>query len=174
MKKLTMPFIVSALFWLMLSGHYNPLMLFFGFVSCLFVAIIVANLPSVSPDDKPHKIIAKLFTYLPWLTIEIIKANIDVAKIVWSPKLPISPTLVEVHASQSTPLGLAIHANSITLTPGTVSIDVEGAMRDIDKANNFILVHSLTRDAALDSAQGVINRKVTALENSGFGGSSDV
>ena len=93
--------------------------------------------------------------YLPWLTVEIIKSNIDVAKRVWHPDLPISPTIITVKASQKTALGLVLHANSITLTPGTLSIDVE---------DGEIEVHSLTKELVAAFDDGEMDRRVTKLE----------
>ena len=64
--------------------------------------------------------------YLPWLGLEIVKANIDVAKRVVQPKPDISPELFETPASQQSDLGQVIYANSITLTPGTITTGVSG------------------------------------------------
>ncbi len=85
---------------------------------------------------------------------QIVIANIDVARRVLSPSLPISPTLIRVKASQSTDLGQAIYANSITLTPGTISIDVE---------DGEILVHALTREGAQSLLDGEMDRRVTIM-----------
>jgi multicomponent Na+:H+ antiporter subunit E len=93
--------------------------------------------------------------YWPWLLWEIVKANWDVAKIIANPSLPISPTMMRVRASQKTDLGKAIYANSITLTPGTLSVGLEG---------DEITIHALTRAGADGVVEGTMDRKVTELE----------
>jgi multicomponent Na+:H+ antiporter subunit E len=95
------------------------------------------------------------FLYLPWLVWQILKSNIDVARIILSRDLPISPRLVRVTSSQKTPTGKVIHANSITLTPGTLSLDVRDGQ---------ILVHALTAESAEAVAAGEIDRRVTRIE----------
>ena len=97
----------------------------------------------------------KAVTYWPWLIWEIIKANIDVALIIIKPKLEISPVLFRSPASQKTEVGQVTYANSITLTPGTVSIAVDG---------NLIEVHALTQVAADGLETGEMDQRVTALE----------
>ena len=134
---------------------FKPLMLFFGLTSCLLVAVIVSRLQVVDKDESTMAIFARMVGYVPWLTVEIVKSNIDVAKRIWSPTMPISPTIVTVHASQKTALGLVIHANSITLTPGTLSIDVEPGL---------IEVHALSADSLPDLQGGEMDRRVTRLE----------
>ena len=83
-----------------------------------------------------------------------IAANIHVARLILDPKLPISPSMIEVKATQDSDLGRVIHANSITLTPGTVSVELEG---------DVILVHAISQEAAEGTLEGGIDRRVTAL-----------
>ena len=92
--------------------------------------------------------------YWPWLLVEIVKANIDVVRRVLSPSLPVSPTMLRVKASQKSDLGQVIYANSITLTPGTISVDV---------ANGEILVHALSREGAEDLVGGEMDRRVVRM-----------
>jgi multicomponent Na+:H+ antiporter subunit E len=93
--------------------------------------------------------------YVPWLLWEILKANVDVARIILHPKLPIRPHLFRVEASQRSEVGQVIYANSITLTPGTISLDVR---------DNGILVHALTDEAADELKKGEMDGRVTRLE----------
>jgi multicomponent Na+:H+ antiporter subunit E len=93
--------------------------------------------------------------YWVWLLIEIIKANIDVARRIIDPKMPIEPHLFEIPMTQKTDLGRVIFANSITLTPGTVSLDI---------GNDTILVHALTQAGEDGLATGEMDAKVTELE----------
>ena len=97
----------------------------------------------------------KAITYWPWLLWEIVKANIDVSRIIIKKEPSISPILFRIPADQSTELGQVTYANSITLTPGTVSIAVGEGMID---------VHALTKEAADDLKTGRMNERAWRLE----------
>ena len=141
--------------WLLLSGHYVPLLLTFGVLSCALVVWIAARMDVIDHEAIPLHLGPSYLVYLCWLGKEITKANIDVARIVVNPKLPISPVMVRVAATQSTDVGKVIFANSITLTLGTVSVEV---------MDDEILVHAITGDAAESLAEGEMDRRVTAVE----------
>ena len=147
--------IVLYVLWILLSGHFDPLLLSLGAVSCVFVAWIAYRMDVVDHEGHPIHLTWRAAIYWPWLLWEIVKANIDVAKIVLDPKLPISPQVFTVKASQVDDLGLAIYANSITLTPGTVSIDVKDAT---------IQVHALTQELADGLLTGEMDRRATEME----------
>ena len=141
--------------WLLLSGHYVPLMIGFGVLSCITIVLIAARLDVVDHEAVPLQLRIGWFGYIVWLAKEIIKANIDVAKIVLNPKLPISPTMIWVPATQRTDVGKVIYANSITLTPGTVSVEIE---------DGKILVHAITREMADGLAEGDMDQRVDRIE----------
>lgn len=148
--------VTLAALWLLWSGHYtDPLLLSLGAFSCMFVVIISLRMKIVDLEGHPIHISLRLFTYLPWLAKEIFWSNIDVAKHILSPKLSISPTLIEVEAFQKSELGQVIYANSITLTPGTVSVDISGGK---------VLVHALTQEAADGLVEGDMDRRAAILE----------
>ena len=86
------------------------------------------------------------------------KANVDVARRILTPGRSISPTMLRVRATQRTDLGRVVFANSITLTPGTVSVDV---------GEDEILVHALSRDGAEELAGGEMDRRVTRMSGGG-------
>jgi multicomponent Na+:H+ antiporter subunit E len=113
-------------FWLALSGHYTPLLLGFGVASCTLVVYLATRMDVVDREGVPFHVTGRLLLYLPWLMKEILVANLEVARVILDPKLPISPRIVLFHGSQRTDLGRAIYANSITLTPGTITTGVEG------------------------------------------------
>lgn len=141
--------------WLLLSGHYVPLLIGLGALSVLLVVTIALRMDVVDREGHPIHLSPKAFLYWPWLAWEIVKSNVDVARRILSPTLPISPTVIRLKASQKSELGKVIYANSITLTPGTVSIDIDG-----DK----IEVHALTREAAQALRTGEMDRRVTRFE----------
>lgn len=133
-------------FWILISGRMEIKYLTIGFVSSLVVAWIsrpLMYLPVVSDGDKQYLAfdfpIFSLIAYLPWLIWEIIKANIDVALIVLNPKLPIQPQVFTFTKPMSNPAAHFTLANSITLTPGTVTIDLE---------DNVYTIHAITDSAA--------------------------
>ncbi|MGE0857310.1 MAG: Na+/H+ antiporter subunit E, partial [Hyphomicrobiaceae bacterium] len=94
-------------------------------------------------------------TYFPWLAWEIAKSAWGVTKLILSPRLDISPTMTVVKASQRTAAGLATYANSITLTPGTITAAVRG---------NELIVHAVVREGADDLEGGGMDRRVTQFE----------
>ena len=144
--------------WVLLSGHFDPLMLSFGLGSCALVVFVTTRMDVVDREGHPIDLTWGALIYWPWLFKEIILANIDVARRVLSPTLNISPTLVRLKASQRSDLGQVIYANSITLTPGTVSIDV---------ANGEILVHAISLEGAEALIEGEMDRRVCQMVSEG-------
>jgi len=147
--------IVLLAVWLLWSGHYQPLIMAFGGLSCVFVVWLSGRMRIVDDEGEPLQLGLKPFLYFVWLIKEIIQANIDVAKRVLSPNMPIQPQMIRVKSNQQTDLGRVIFANSITLTPGTVSVDM---------VDDEIVVHALTAEAAAEDASGEMNQRVTDLE----------
>ena len=141
--------------WFLLSGSYVALLLALGFASSVFVVAIALRMHIVDRETHPIHLHSAIVFYWIWLTWQIVKANIDVARRVLDPRLPISPNLLRVKVTQKSDLGRVSYANSITLTPGTVSVGVEG---------DSILVHALTREAAEALATGEMDRRVTRIE----------
>lgn len=128
-------------FWLLLSGHYTPLLIGFGVGSTALVVFLSMRMDVIDHEGVPIHISTRLLLYIPWIMKEIVVANIAVAKVILDPRLPISPRLVTFHGSPKTDLGRVVYANSITLTPGTITIGVSG---------QEYLIHALSA-ADLDS-----------------------
>ena len=122
-------------FWLVLSGHFEPLLMGFGVASSVLVVLLAMRMETTDQEGLPFHVGGRFFVYFPWLMKEIFVANVHVAKIILDPKLPISPILVHYRASQKTDLGRVIYANSITLTPGTITTGTEG---------DILRIHALT------------------------------
>ena len=141
--------------WLLLSGFFEPLLITLGAISAVVVVLLAHRMDVIDHEGHPIHLTWRALLFWPWLAGEIVKANLDVARRVLDPKLPISPTLVRVKASQKTDLGQVIYANSITLTPGTVSVDLQ---------DGHILVHALSRDGAQELAGDEMDRRVSSLE----------
>ncbi len=147
----------AALFglWLLLSGFFEPFLLILALVCCALVVAIARRMDVIDHEGQPVHITWRLLTYLPWLAGQIALANIDVARRVLSPGLPVDPILKWVPASQRTDLGTVIYANSITLTPGTVSTSAEPGR---------IQVHALTRAGIAALERGDMDERVRAVE----------
>lgn len=145
-------FCVLIVTWLLMSGHYEPLIIGFGVVSCIAIILIVRRMDIVDKEGFPLRRILYIPLYWLWLIWEIIKANWDVAKRCVMPGSTIDPLVITVPSTQKTDLGVATYANSITLTPGTIS------MRTY---SNEIEVHALTKEAAEGVETGEMDRRVT-------------
>ena len=105
-------------FWLVLSGHFEPLLIGLGIGSTVLVVFISVRMGLVDREGVPLDLASRFAVYFVWLMKEVVVANFHVARIILDPRLPISPVLVTYHVSPRTDLGRVIYANSITLTPG--------------------------------------------------------
>jgi multicomponent Na+:H+ antiporter subunit E len=143
------------MFWMMLSGDFGPLNLALGCVSVLLVVSISRRMDVVDQESQPVEISTRLPVYWAWLALKVVKSNLDVTRRIWTPGKSISPTVVRLKLSQQTALGKVIYANSITLTPGTVTLAIE---------DDEILVHALTHADAAALETGEMDRQVRELE----------
>lgn len=143
-----------TVFWLLLSGYFtSPLLLTFGAVSVAFTLYLSLRIDRHDGARVQLRLDPPIIRYWGWLLVEIVKASIDVSKLILAPKLALSPRMVRVKATQPTDTGVVIYANSITLTPGTVTVDIDG---------DELLVHAITQDMA-DGLAGDMGDRVTAL-----------
>jgi multicomponent Na+:H+ antiporter subunit E len=142
-------------FWLALSGHYTPMLITIGVACSIAVALVARRMRIADAEGQPLSLIRGAVTYFPWLAWEITKSAWAVTKIILHPRLPISPTMTVVRASQRSTAGVATYANSITLTPGTITVGVSG---------NELTVHALERGGALDLEAGGMDRRVSRFE----------
>lgn len=146
---------VLYVFWLVLSGYFEPFLLLMGVLSAAAAVLFAKRMDVVDREGHPIDIgLTALFSYWPWLIKEILKSAWDVTWRILHPKLPISPTLTRFRPSQHEEVGLVTHANSITLTPGTISIGV---------SREEFLVHALTREGAAGLAGSEMDRRVTKM-----------
>lgn len=137
----TISAILVFFFWVLLSGHFEPLLLVLGAISTLLTIFLSLRMNIIDQDSFPVHHLARLLRYFVFLAKEIVLANLDVIKRILTPGASISPQVIELPAKQSSDLGKVIYANSITLTPGTVSLDL---------AANKLKVHALSKEAAED------------------------
>lgn len=146
--------IILAVFWIALSGYYTPLLLSLGAVSVAVSIWFLYRMDRV--DREPSHLVpsAGLFAYFVWLLWCVIKSNIDVARRIWSPSLPVSPVWARLETEVETPLEKTLYANSITLTPGTLTTDVR---------EDYFLVHALTQDGVDELREGEMQRRIRRL-----------
>jgi multicomponent Na+:H+ antiporter subunit E len=140
--------------WLLWSGMFKPLLIGLGVVSCLLVLLISKRMDFFERDVFSLHLVWRLLPFWGWLGKELVVANLQVARVVLSRHMPMSPTVIRLQALSPDPVGQAILGNSITLTPGTVTVD------DHD---GELLVHCLTREGADALIEGEMNRRVAAL-----------
>ena len=150
-------FIVLMAAWLLMSGHYNGLLISLGVISVTFCVWLSYAINATDEEGLPTHIFAHLPAFIIWLFVEIIKSNYATAKLILNDRS--DPEIFNVTATQNTAAGIATYANSITLTPGTVTMDInEEAVKD------QILVHALHADFGADVRSNDMDRRVKALE----------
>lgn len=145
-------------FWLAMSGMMKPLMLGFGAVSIAITMFLAVRLDVVDRESAPYLRWPVFLTYWVWLMGEIIKANWRVIRACLKADLDINPALVKVKTRCKSDLAKTTFANSITLTPGTVTLSVDG-----DK----LLVHALYEDDAEPGAFDEMDRRTAAAADGG-------
>ena len=155
MKRALTLFLLLFAFWLLLSGHYDFWFISLGFISSASAVFLARRMGIVDAEGLPLDLAPGLLRYAPWLFGTVVQANFDVARRILHPRLPITPTVIRVPAEQRTAPGRVSYANSITLTPGTISLEV---------SDDEIEVHALSVDAAEDLQSGEMGRRVVALE----------
>jgi multicomponent Na+:H+ antiporter subunit E len=148
--------VVLSSFWMINSGYLKPMLLTFGVLSVVIVCGLTMRINS--RDGEVFPIIfpsLRLPGYLIWMIGQVVAANIDVIKRVWGGRAAISPVIIETPSSQKTEVARVLYANSITMTPGTITLSVRG---------DILEVHALSREGAEQLQQGEMDRRVTALE----------
>lgn len=143
-----------AISWVLWSGLYKPMVLGLGAASCALSAYM-AHRMGFFRHQAVISLLPRLPAYWWWLLREIFASSLEVARVILQPSLPISPTVVTLQAKPETPVGQAILGNSITLSPGTVTLDVHEGQ---------LLVHCLTRESAKALQDGETNRRAAQLE----------
>ena len=140
--------------WLLWSGLFKPLILAFGVFSCALVFVLVKRMGYFADQLFALRFSLRVLRYWIWLGGEMIKSSLDVARIILSPSLPISPDVVDIPANSWHAFEQVMLGNSITLTPGTLAMDVH---------DGVIRVHALTTQGARDLQSGDMTRRVNEL-----------
>jgi multicomponent Na+:H+ antiporter subunit E len=143
-----------TVFWLLLSGFVQPLLLSFGAVSVAIVLYVLKRMDEVDKElinlGAGHQIVS----YFVWLLGQIVSSSIHVTKLIWGSPEKISPVLAKIDATNVLPNKRVLYANSITLTPGTLTVDLE---------NGEVTVHALQKSSIEELEQGGMERKITGI-----------
>lgn len=145
--------LLLALLWWCLSGYPKPLLLGLGAVSVLFTLWFAHRLDVVDHESHPLHISTALLAYWARLTVEILRSSAQVIGMILSPRRSIAPYFFRVKVGQPSDLGKVILGNSITLTPGTVTVLVNG---------DELLVHALSPASGEGVQQGDLDRMIPA------------
>ncbi|MEO9594282.1 Na+/H+ antiporter subunit E [Rhodopirellula bahusiensis] len=153
---LTVALVATWLFW---SGHFdNPFLLGLGALSVLVSLYVSLRMDIVDEEGAPAQLGIRPFVfYAPWLAKEIVESNLAVAKIILSRKMKLKRNMVTIKSHQKCELGRVILANSITLTPGTVSVQMKGEK---------ILIHGLNLEETEEDMSGEMDERICRLEKS--------
>ncbi len=156
-------FCILFIFWVCLSGRFQVRYLLIGVGAAALVTFLTNDLLYSSYGSKKYpelgagyvlKSTGRWIAYLPWLVLAIIKANIQVASIILNPKLPIDPVMLKFKTNLKKKASLVTLANSITITPGTITVDQKGAT---------FIVHAIVKGAAGDLESGLMQNKAAAI-----------
>lgn len=148
-------FVLFYAFWILLSGFFTPFLLGAGAAVSLAVVWFAHRMEVADREGHPAHLGLSALGYWAWLAKEILKSALDVSRVILDPRLPASPTVVRFKPRQKTSVGLVTHANSITLTPGTLSIEV---------GPDQFVVHGLTRESAGAAMDSEMDRRVERFE----------
>lgn len=145
-----------VIFWLLNSGHYTPLIMSLGAISIALVILIARRMNVVDEESQPLHLTRSIPAYYAWLLKELIVSNIDVVARIWRGGDSINPAVATIRINQHSDMGRVIYANSITLTPGTVTTDVR---------RDSITVHALNRSSIDALNSGEMAARVKRLES---------
>ena len=149
MKRILVIAAVLLAAWWVLSGKFD--LLHFG--TGVLAALVIAGLYRSWAERTPVRI-GRFLLYVPWLIVQIIGSNLRVARLVLQRRMPIKPTFISQEPGVEGDRALTTLGASITLTPGTLTIDVD---------HDDIFVHALDRRSAEDIRDGVIARRVRTI-----------
>jgi multicomponent Na+:H+ antiporter subunit E len=145
--------------YLVSSGHWHdPLLVGLGVVSAAGVVLLCLRMGIVDRDALPLDLFFGWLGYIPWLFREVVVSNLGVIRRVLDPRMPISPRVIHLRASQESDVGRVTYANSITLTPGTLTLDLD---------QDQLTVHAIAVETAEDLQGGEMDRRARRMEEHG-------
>ena len=150
-------FVSLMAFYVVLSGQiHSAFLMVAGVICCAGVTLLSKRLGLVDDEGVPYRWWGATLRYIPWIMWQIVLSNIDVFKTVWTlGKMKIKPQMVVIPHELRTAYGLSTYMNSITLTPGTVTLEA---------TDKELLVHALNDSFANDLRGGEMHRRCLELE----------
>ncbi len=155
-----MSFLITTIamfsFWILLSGEFTFILITTGIVASLIVAYLSHDIFIVKPDIKVEtRRVLKFTKYLPWLVWKVILANVEIAYLVLHPKMLVDPQIIRFETDLKTDLGIVTLANSITLTPGTITVEAN---------KEEFVIHAIWQKSVEGIIDGEMLRKVKEIE----------
>lgn len=150
--------LVLAIFWVLLSGYFTPLLLSLGALSVVLVVALLWKMDSIDGQVPLLPLNLKFLRYDIWLLGQIFKSSIQVTKLVWSNTTTLQPVMVKLPIDHIPLKARVLYANSITLTPGTLSIDID---------DEHLSVHALQNHSIMELASGDMARRASSLVKDG-------
>lgn len=147
--------IILFAFWVLLSGQFDAFHLSLGAICSILVAYLYHDLLFANVRVGDMRVVAGRFiTYIPWLLYQILMSNIHVASLVLRPKMPIDPKIVTFKTKLETDISCVTLANSITLTPGTITMEIR---------DGVYYVHALSKKVADELKAGEMEDRVAHI-----------
>ncbi|MAV98537.1 MAG: cation transporter [Rhodobiaceae bacterium] len=148
--------IALFLFWYLLSGKNFILLISVGLICSVLIVFYQNKLKMVDDESMPISILPKAVLYWMWLYKEVIQSSLYVSKLILSREMDITPQYFKIKSNQKTTMGFNIYANSITMTPGTISVIINNTSKEID-------IHALTMDTKASLQNGVMDKRIKKL-----------
>jgi len=144
-----------VIFWLVNSGHYTPLILSLGLASIILVVFIAKRMNVIDEESQPLHLTKSIPVYYMWLLKELVVSNMEVVSRIWRSKNSYSPAMATIKINQSNDMNRVIYANSISLTPGTITTDVQ---------HDSITVHALDKSSIDAINSGEMEARISRLD----------
>ena len=135
--------------WIFLSGRSDPWLVGLGLLGSIGIAWLHVGEPGRETLAIP---VLRFMVYLPWLFYRVLISNLHTAFVILHPKMPIDPVMIRYQTRLRNPAAVTLLANSITLTPGTVTADSKPGE---------LLVHTLDSESSLDLTSGQLEKRIT-------------
>lgn len=152
-------FLVLLVFWFLISGVFNPVLIVLAISFSLFAAYLSHDFFLRSLRKSHFMMLKEIVFAIPWLAREAIVTNLEMARIVFSRNMAIDPVMVEMKSGLKTDMGLTLLSNFLTVTPGTLTVDV--------KEDKVFLVHALTKEHAESVLDRHMENRVLRIERGG-------
>ena len=146
--------LVLYVFWLLLSGQYSILFFCLGAVSMALVILLQKRMDTIDKEPIQVHIGLEFIHFTCWLIGELIRSNLQLARIILDPKMPVKPVWKRLDVSLTSPAARTLYANTITLTPGTLTTDVK---------ENYFLIHTLNSEFMQDLETGEMEERIRKL-----------